>query len=169
MRCGVFHDVGKINIMDLYSGLARQWFDDEYEIAHLHAVIGRNCLSERESTKRYAQIAHGHHSWYDGSAHGYPSTYQRLECDCRQMVDVIGLVDWMENVTGLVGQYTGNIKTFDEAVETAVALEGRRFSPLLTARLRDPGIKKQLLGAFEAGQREAYRRLYEENGRDAGR
>ncbi|MCI8389849.1 MAG: hypothetical protein HFI35_03940 [Roseburia sp.] len=169
MKCGAFHDVGKINIMDLYSGLARQWFEEEYEIAHLHAMIGWNCLNERASTKRYAQIAHGHHSWYDGSGHGYPASYRRLECDCRQMVDVIGLMDWMENVTGLVRFYTGNEKTFEEAADTAVTLEGRRFSPLLTARLRDPAIRKQLCGAFEEGRREAYQRLYQAGGGEHGK
>ena len=85
------------------------------------------------------------------------------------MVDVIGLMDWMENVTGLVRLYTGNEKTFEEAADTAVTLEGRRFSPLLTARLRDPAIRKQLCGAFEEGRREAYQRLYQAGGGEHGK
>lgn len=155
---GMLHDVGKINFMELYSQAARQWFEEEYEMAHLHTVVGAAWLGQRESTGCYAPVALGHHSWYDGSR-GYPDSYQRLECPCRQMVDIIGLLDWINNVTDTARLYTGMEKSFEEALEEAAALEGRRFSPLLTARIRDRKTGEQLKEAFAAGRREAYRRL----------
>lgn len=161
MGCGFFHDVGKINFIDLYSHMARQWFEDEYQMTRLHTIMGETCLSSRPSTQRYAKAALGHHSWYDGS-HGYPESYKRLECSCRQMVDVIGLIDWLENITETARLYTGQEKTFDEAVEMAIALEGKRFSPLLTVRLRDKEVAKQIELAFVEGRKEAYRQLYQE-------
>ena len=105
----------------------------------------------------------GHHRWYDGSR-GYPDTYKRLNHAERQMVDIICLMDWLENVTGIRRLYTGVEKTFDEAIEGAIALESRRFSPLLTARLRDKKIVSLLRQAFTEGQKEAYGRLYLEKG-----
>lgn len=162
MECGLFHDVGKINFMNLYSNNARQWFEDEYEMAHLHTLVGMSCLSGRASTRPFAAIAHGHHSWYDGSG-GYPESYKRLECGCRQMVDVIGLVDWIVNVTDTARLYTGREKTFDEAVEEAVKLEGKRFSPLLTARLRDKTVCGRIRKAFDEGRQEAVLKMYEMN------
>lgn len=160
-ECGILHDVGKINFKSLYSNVARQWFEDEYEIAHLHTLVGAAWLEGRESTSAYTPVALGHHSWYDGSR-GYPASYHRLECSCRQMVDVIGLLDWMNNVIDAAKMQTGVEKSFEEAVEAAVALEGRRFSPLLTARLRDRSVVERLKNAFEAGRVAAYRQLYEE-------
>ena len=80
------------------------------------------------------------------------------------MVDVIGLLDWINNVTDTARLYTGQEKTFEEAVEGAIALEGRRFSPLLTARLRDKKITEQLEAAIEEGRRAAFRQLYENRG-----
>lgn len=160
MTCGLLHDVGKISFLELYSRTARQWFEEEYEVTRLHTTAGHLLLSERASTKRFAPIALGHHAWYDGSSHGYQEAYRRLECPCRQMVDVIGLVDWLENVSHSAQAYTGMEMGFDEAVEEAISLEGRRFSPMLTARLRDKQVAALIWDAFERGRKEAYRRMY---------
>lgn len=160
MTCGLLHDVGKISFLELYSRTARQWFEEEYEATRLHTTAGHLLLSERASTKRFAPIALGHHAWYDGSSHGYPEAYRRLECPCRQMVDVIGLVDWLENVSHSAQAYTGMEMDFHEAVEEAISLEGRRFSPMLTARLRDKQVAALIWDAFERGRKEAYRRMY---------
>ncbi|MCM1038344.1 MAG: hypothetical protein NC434_03405 [Ruminococcus sp.] len=159
-ECGMLHDVGKISFMELYSRTARQWFEDEYEMAHLHTLVGAAWLESRESTRRFAAVALGHHYWYDGSR-GYPASYKRLECPYRQMVDVIGLFDWMNNVTDTAVSYTGVEKTFAEALAEAIALEGKRFSPLLTARLRDKEVTDKLKDAFIKGREDAYRKLYE--------
>ncbi len=160
MKAGLFHDMGKISFPNLYSLTARQWFEEEYELASLHTRIGEDRLSRQPSTRPYAPVALGHHAWYDGSG-GYPDSYVRLECPCRQMVDIIGLVDWLDNVTYTTHRYTGMKKTFPEAVREAIRLGGKRFSPLLTGRLEDPAVERKLAEALEGSRREAYRRLYE--------
>ena len=66
------------------------------------------------------------HSWYDGSQ-GYPETYQRLECPYRQIVDVIGLVDWFDNVMQIDWLYGCVKKTFDEAVQEAISWRAGAF------------------------------------------
>lgn len=161
MNSGVYHDVGKINFTSLFTRTARQWFAEEYEITHLHTVIGSARLGACPSTRRYASSALGHHSWYDGS-HGYPESYNRLKCPDRQMVDVIGLTDWMDNSMNYAWLYGHAKKSFDEAVQGAIDLEGRRFSPLLTARLRDKPVTETLRQAFETARWEAYHQLYEQ-------
>lgn len=158
--CGQFHDVGKINFTSLYANTGRQWFEEEYEMSRLHPVTGGKLLEGRPSTSSYADAARGHHAWYDG-ARGYPASYRRLECPSRQMVDVISLVDWLENVTNSARLYTGIERSFQEAVEEAIGLEGRRFSPLLTARLRDRETAALLQEALAGGRREACRQVYE--------
>ena len=158
MGCGLFHDVGKISVIELYSRTPRQWFEAEYEMARLHTLSGRILLEPCPSTSRYTDAALGHHIWYDGSR-GYPSAYKRLECPARQMVDVIALVNWLEERTGPSPMYGGG-ETFGEAVQAAVELEGRRFSPLLTALLRDGGVVERLERAFAQGRQDAYRLVY---------
>lgn len=161
MNSGVFHDVGKINFISLFTRTARQWFEEEYEITRLHTVVGSARLNACVSTRRYAAAALGHHSWYDGS-HGYPESYKRLECPYRQMVDVIGLLDWIDNSMTYAWLYGHAKKSFDEAVQKAIALEGKRFSPLLTTRLRDKTVTNTLRQAFEMARCEAYQQLYQE-------
>ncbi len=159
-NCGILHDAGKINFLNMYAQAGRQWFAEEYEMTQMHTILGHVCLAECPSTRLYASAALGHHSWYDGSR-GYPDTYRRLECPERQMVDIISLLDWLENVTDAQYLFTGMKMSYDEAVSSAVSMEGRRFSPLLTARLRDGQIVEQLRCAFAEGRSEAYRLLYD--------
>ena len=129
-------------------------------MARLHTQLGGERLANQLSTKRYAPVALGHHVWYDGSS-GYPETYVRLESPYRQMVDIIGLIDWLDNVTYTSYLYTGMQKTFEEAVQEAALLGGKRFSPLLTERLMDKALSEKLEGVFKDSRRQACRRLYE--------
>lgn len=160
MNCGILHDVGKINFISLFTRTARQWFDEEYEIVHLHTIVGSKRLDTCASTHDYAAAALGHHSWYDGSR-GYPDTYKRLECPCRQMVDVVGLIDWIDNSLSRPWLYGRPKKSFDEIIQEALSLEGKRFSPLLTARLRDQFILEKIKETFTSSRQEAYGALYE--------
>ena len=160
LGCGAFHDIGKINFLSLYSQTARQWFEEEYEMAHLHTVVGEMRLNSCMSTRRYAAAALGHHSWYDGT-HGQPADYKRLECPYRQMVDVIALMDGIDSMMNMTWLYGKEEKSYEEAVREAVSLEGRRFSPLLTVRLRDGKVSGKIGRVFEEGRQEAYRCLYE--------
>ena len=162
LNSGVFHDVGKINFIKLFTRTARQWFAEEYEITHLHTVVGSARLKACASTRRFASAALGHHSWYDGSR-GYPESYRRLECPERQMVDVIGLIDWMDNSMTYAWLYGHVKKSFDEVIQNAIDLEGKRFSPLLTTRLRDQSVTDALRQAFETARQGAYRQLYQKN------
>ncbi len=157
--CGVLHDMGKINFLSLYSKTPRQWFEDEYEMAHLHTIVGESRLQDYSSTRHCAAIALGHHSWYDGSR-GYPKSFKRLQCPYRQMIDVVSLLDWIDAMMNTSWLYGVAEKTFDEAVATAISLEGKQFSPLLTARLRDKTIAEKLKQVFITAHEQAYYQLY---------
>lgn len=161
MGCGALHDVGKISVIELFMRTPRQWFEEEYEMARLHTLAGQILLEPQPSTKRYADAALGHHVWYDGSR-GYPSAYKRLTCPTRQMVDVISLIDWLDNKTNPAPMYGDGGKPFQEAVQAAIELEGRRFSPLLTAFLRDDHVVERLEEAFVQGRQRAYRVMYDD-------
>ena len=114
------------------------------------------------STHNYAAAALGHHSWYDGS-HGYPETYKRLACPYRQIVDVVGLIDWIDNTLNRPWLYGHPKKNFEEIIQEALSLEGKRFSPLLTARLRDSSVLEHIRQTFLSARKEAYYQLYTVN------
>ena len=162
MDCGLFHDAGKMSIIELCSRTARQWLDEEYEMARLHTLSGQILLESRASTRRYAPAALGHHAWYNGGSQSYPDTYRRSECPERRMVDVIALVDWMEVRLNSAHMYRLEAKPFDQVLREAIRLEGTRFPPRLTARLRDERTADCLRDALEAAEQNACRQVYED-------
>lgn len=162
MGCGLFHDAGKMSVIELCSRTARQWLDEEYEMARLHTLSGRILLEERPSTRRYAPAALGHHAWYNGGSQSYPDTYRRSECPARRMVDVISLVDWMETRLNSAHMYRLEAKPFEQVAREAIQLGGTRFSPRLTALLQDGKTAERLKTALEAATLNAYRRMYED-------
>ena len=162
MGCGLFHDSGKVSVIELCSRTARQWLDEEYEMARLHTLSGKILLEARVSTSRYAPIALGHHAWYSGGSQSYPDVYRRAECPARRMVDVISLVDWMEVRINSAHMYRLEAKPFEQVAQEAARLEGTRFSPRLTERLRDEKTAQRLRAALEAAERSACRRMYED-------
>lgn len=128
--CGLFHDAGKINCLELHNRTARRWFPMEDEMAQLHTVAGYRLLGARPSTSRYAAAALGHHAWYDGNTVlGYPAGYHRADCPERRMVDVVALCDWLADAEDLRLSGAEADQVFDRAVQRAVRLGGARFSP----------------------------------------
>ena len=162
MGCGLFHDVGKMSIIELCSRTARQWLDEEHEMAKLHTLSGSILLEGRASTSRYAPAALGHHAWYRGGSQSYPDTYDRAKCPARRMVDVIALVDWMEVRLNSAHMYRLEAKPFDEVAREAVQLGGAQFPPRLTELLRDGETVERLRTAMEEANGHACRRMYED-------
>jgi len=159
MVSGIIHDIGKLDMLSLFSEKGRELLEEEYEMAKLHVKIGSTHLRDKPSTRCYADIALGHHVWYDGSR-GYPEDYKRLDSRYRQMVDVIALANWLENRTNTAMSGRKERFSFADAVRKVSALAGRRFSPLVTAWLQDPGLFGRLEAILKNGRREAYETLY---------
>lgn len=68
-------------------------------------------------------------------------------------MDIIGLVDWLETVVNSAQMYDKPALTFEDAARAAAELEGTRFSPLLTARLRDAQTAARLKLAWRQARR----------------
>lgn len=51
--------------------------------------------------------------------------------------------------------------SFDEAVQEAIRLEGRRFSPLLTARLRERQTAELIRSALDQSRRETAAEMFD--------
>lgn len=159
--CGLFHDVGKVNCLELHTRIARQWFPMEGDMAQLHTLSGYEMLRGRPSTSRYAAIALGHHAWYDGSDMlGYPADYRREDHSERRMVDVIALCDLLSDAVNPYTPAAESDQAFDAAVERARRMAGRQFSPRLTALLDDPAVSAALRQSLDVGRIRADAELF---------
>lgn len=151
-KCGMFCDFGLIKMNFDRLVRTRSLFDPEFALYQLHAVSGHDDLAARKSTARYADVALGHHRWYNGAA-GYPESYVRNESRYRQMTDVAAVAVYL-------------IDRADEdpnaAILEAISLGGKRFSPLVTAFLDDPECRAELLQVLTADRERYYRAVFEQ-------
>ena len=69
--CGLYHNFGLIKMNVQRTMQARGLFENEFQMYMLHTASGQDDLLARPSTSRLADIALGHHSWYNGAG-GYP-------------------------------------------------------------------------------------------------
>ena len=163
--CGLFHDAGQVNCIEIHTRTARWWFPEEDGIARLHTEAGRTLLQGRASTSRFAAAALGHHAWYDGSTvHGYPASYQRSQYPERRMVDVIALADWLVNAVDKYRKKPVSCLPFEEAVGRTAAMGGRQFSPRAAALLEEEPVQAALRQALEDAAQKAYREIYQDSG-----
>lgn len=129
-HASLLHDLGKINFASLYNHSGRQYLAVEDELMKLHTTAGYIYLRAHKSTEALADAAYGTHRYYDSSG-GYPEGYRRGDSPYRMLVDLIVVADF------LTGDDEEDAPGFDERIAAAIAEGGRRFSPLITAWLRD--------------------------------
>ena len=161
--CGLFHDAGKVNCLEIHTRIARRWFPIEDDMARLHVLSGHNMLITRQSTSRYASAALGHHAWYNGNTVlGYPATYQRDQCPERRMVDVIALTHWLVNRLNEYQIEPVAVCALEQVAERACALSGRQFSPKVVDLLREEPVRAALGQALENSYQTACREIFRE-------
>jgi len=149
--CGIFHNFGmaKMNMERLLR--SRNLFEDEFEILKLHTLSGHDDLAARYSTRNFADIALGHHRWYNGAG-GFPESYVRNSSEYRQMTDVAAVAAY------LVDHTNGDAS---ETMREAAAKAHRRFSPLVTSYLESRALREELSNIIEGDDRDGYRDLYD--------
>jgi len=158
-NAGLFHDMGKFHFTTLYNHASRQMLHSEDEMLQLHTFVGYLRLREHESTQDYADVAYGHHRWYDGSD-GYPVKFTRKDNPYRAMVDLIALADYLDTEAGDGTSIPVRAVPFEEKMQKIISLEGRRFSPLVTGVLRTSELWAQLKELYLNGRREGYWHLF---------
>ena len=151
--CGLFHDLGRAKMNMQRIPLVRNLFEVEFQMERLHAIAGYEELNRRESTKIYADIALGHHSWYQGG--GYPEMYVRNLSPYRQMTDVVAVVAYL-----IAHAQNGPAAAFQAVAEQ----EGMRFSPIVVSFLSDPDLQGRLAECMTGNDSAFYRELYEKKG-----
>lgn len=132
--CGLYYDYGLLKINITRTEQTRNLFDEELEIYQLHCVSGWEDLKSRPSTRRYADVALGHHAWYNGAG-GYPAFYERNRSPYRQMTDAATLAArLLETPEAPMAEILREISAGD----------GSRFSPVAAAVCLEPEIAVKL-------------------------
>ena len=162
-------------------------FENEQLMYEQHTVSGHGDLAARASTAQFADIALGHHRWYDGSD-GYPAHYVRTDSPYRQMTDAAACAAvlaaaWQARPSeegpssgGAIGVRSahpaeegpssggavGIHDSLDEAVKKIQDGAGRQFSPMAAACLSDPEVIKKIRLTLETNEEEYYKEVWEQ-------
>ncbi|MBQ9037119.1 MAG: hypothetical protein IJ115_06690 [Erysipelotrichaceae bacterium] len=149
-ECGLYYNFGLIKMTTDKTELYRAMLENEFQMYKLHVHAGHDDLKIRESTERFADIAFGHHRWYN-EAGGYPDEYVRNNTPYRQMVDIVAVASYMKD------NFNSN---FDALVNEIISLEHKQFSPIITSYLHDRKLTKELKDILCGDDKPYYLKLY---------
>ncbi len=148
--CGLYGDLGLLKMNITRTLHTRNLFENEFGIYRLHTVSGSRDLALRPSTQRFADIALGHHSWYDGSD-GYPEDYERTASCFRQMTDIAACAFFLTDHPE---------QTADDLLLQIRQGAGTRFSPMAASYLADEELAGRLKSCLAADPGLYYREIW---------
>jgi hypothetical protein len=151
-KCGLYYNFGLLTMNMDRLRASRNLFEREYEIYKMHTSYGYDMLRARESTRIYADIAFGHHRYYN-EAGGFPEEYIRNDSDYRKMTDVLSLAVY------LADSYQGN---YAQLLSEIFKEEGKRFSPMVSSYLNLEELKDQIQAILEKDDKEYFIQLYQQ-------
>lgn len=153
------HDFGKLMIIDTIFVYGRKLLDTEFELVKQHPDIGYALLSSNNSTKRYAEVAKGHHLWYDCSK-GYPQSFDAMKSPVKTIIDIVAIADCMDAATDSVGRSYNRGKTLADYEQEVIRDAGTRYAPWGPELLADEKTKRDLEYLLIEDRRRLYRETY---------
>ena len=97
------HDTGKIFIMDTIFVYGRKLLDMEFDLIKTHPKVGASFLRRFSGTAKFADVALGHHRWYDNSR-GYPEDFDTSKSPVKTVIDLVLCADCLDAATDTVGR-----------------------------------------------------------------
>ncbi len=158
-HAAVCHDFGKINIIDTIFVYGRKLLDFEFNIIKSHPTIGARFLAAHESTKEYADVAAGHHRWYDDSR-GYPEDFKTWDSPYKTIIDIVQCADCMDAATDTVGRSYNRGKTLYDFLEELRADSGKRYAPWLLEVFDRPEVRRDVEFLLTKGRDKNYLDTY---------
>lgn len=155
-RC---HDFGKLPIIDTIFVYGRNLFEMEFGLIRSHPRSGYDLLRRHKSTRAYADVALGHHRWYDDSR-GYPEHFNTAQSPLKPIIDMVLYADCMEAATDSVGRSYRSAKTFEDFIAETTPEFGTHYAPWLQALITAPEVRADMERLLGEGRRETYRNTY---------
>ena len=158
-HAAVCHDFGKLIIIDTIFVYGRKILDFEFDIIRQHPVLGADLLEKYQSTRPYADVARGHHLWYNGEK-GYPDSFDVRNSPIKTIIDIVACADCMDAATDSIGRSYNKGKTLEEYIAEVQEGAGTRYAPYLAELLTLPRVISDLEYLLSTGRRDVYRSAY---------
>ena len=152
----ICHDVGKISIIDTIFVYDRKLLDMEFDLIKTHPKTGYNLLKKYASTSPYAEVALGHHKWYDNSR-GYPEDFDTSKSPLKAIIDLVLCADCLDAATDSVGRSYNTGKHLDDYIKELNEGSGRRYAPWLADLFELPEVYEDIEFILSNSRKQTYR------------
>ncbi|MBR4760067.1 MAG: HD domain-containing protein [Lachnospiraceae bacterium] len=153
------HDAGKLFIIDTVFVYGRKLEDMEFGLIKTHPKVGAEILKRYPSTAAYAEVALGHHKWYDNSR-GYPEEFDTSKSKVKTIIDIVLCADCLDAATDTIGRSYNRGKTTDEFMEELKEGSGTRYAPWLVDLFLQKDVKADLEFLLKESREINYRNTY---------
>ena len=124
-----------------------------------HADLGADLLLRCESTKNYANIARGHHKWYDNSK-GYPTNFSTEALPEKILIDLVTVADCIDAATDTVGRSYSKGKSLTDMKRELSEGAGTRYTPYITELMEDTKVFADVEFILSSYREKLYRDTY---------
>ena len=153
------HDFGKIPMIDTIFVYGRKLLDPEFALLKNHPKAGADMLLKHESTRRFADVALGHHKWYDGSR-GYPEDFDIKHSPDRILISIVTAADCLDAATDSVGRSYSRGKSPSDVFMEIINEAGTRYSPDVAQVLSDRQARKELTEILDKIRDDNYEKAF---------
>ena len=153
------HDVGKVYVMDTIFVYGRNLLDMEFDIIKTHPEIGSQLLRRYPTTEQYADVARGHHRWFDNSR-GYPDAFDTSESPVKTIIDLTMCADCIDAATDTIGRSYKKGKMLSDVSGELEAEAGTHYADWIVSVLKDPEALEDLNWVLTSGREILYRETY---------
>lgn len=157
-QCSLYHDVGKIMLLEYIGVYGRKLLDEEFDAIKLHPTIGAMLLSNTEP-KAMAVIAKYHHRFYNQQG-GYPSDCPPCPAEYKPIVDILSVSDSIEAATDDIGRSYAFAKTFSQIIQELRKEAGTRYSPEVVSVFDDKDFCDSVERSLQEERQHAYFSVY---------
>ena len=155
----LLHDIGKIYIIETIITYGRRLLDMEFGFIKTHPEVGAYMLEAHEDTKEYADMARGHHKWFNDEG-GYPEEFKLQDSKYKTIVSLLCVADCLDAATDTVGRNYKKSKSFDEYIDEIVKDRGSRYADFAVDLITEPEVRDEVERILETARDENYRLTY---------
>lgn len=156
--CALYHDVGKLMLLDYISIYGRKLLDEEFTAIKLHPQIG-SAMLDHINAPDFSAVSLHHHRFYNGQG-GYPEQCPPCSGRYKGMVDIVTVCDCIDAATDDIGRCYSTAKSFDQIIDEIRQQTGSRYSPDVAALFDDETFYKTVEETLARTRRDIYFEVY---------
>ena len=157
-NCSLYHDIGKVMLLDCVGIYNRRLLDEEFSFIQLHSYVG-SFLMRKFDSRELSHVALHHHRFYDGSG-GYPTNVPPCPPEYKVLADISSVSDSIEAATDNIGRCYSAAKSFADIVDELRQGSGTRYAPYVVELFDDREFYDMLESELHQERRQTYLEIY---------